>query len=185
MATTGVIRRAAIAIGATFTLAVLPAACGGSSATTTTTAKVGADKTRTSGSGGSAADGASKVPPACELVTAADVEAALGTAPVTPPQTDTPNQCAYSSSDRPNYVAVVVQDSQSGSSFNDLATSAKATAAVQGIGDRAFETPEGAQAGSILVMKGDRLLRIDTWLPIDQKTSAGLQQLATDAVGRM
>lgn len=157
------------------------AACGSSSpSTSASTSANGSNSTSTS-----VASATAGWPKACSLVTASDVTSALGTTPSTPPKTDSQTECDYSTPSEYNYLNVMVGDFINQSLFQQDATTAGATEAVSGLGQQAFESPAGAQAGSILVAKGQNYLRIDAFVPMTSATQAALHQLAQQALARI
>jgi len=114
-------------------------------------------------------------PAACTLVSAADITSVVGTAPKDPPTNSSSSECDYSSPSAYNFVNVSVRPELSSHFFQQDATSAGATEAGSGVGDATFETPVGAQAGSILVLKGKNSLRIDLYEPMTPATQAQLK----------
>ncbi|MBS1838005.1 MAG: hypothetical protein JST64_09945 [Actinobacteria bacterium] len=67
-------------------------------------------------------------------------------------------------------------------SFQASAAGAGATQEVSGLGDRAFASPAGGPAGTIIVLKGNTSLRIDVSQPTDL---AVLRHLAETALSRL
>ncbi|MBS1838006.1 MAG: hypothetical protein JST64_09950 [Actinobacteria bacterium] len=118
----------------------------------------------------------------CDLLTPSEISAALGTAPTTPPRTNTAQECDYASPSNYNFVTISVRSNEASQFWEQDAARAGATATVEGLGERAWATPDGAPAGTIVVFKGDTELRIDVGQPADQVV---LKNLATTASGRM
>jgi hypothetical protein len=118
-------------------------------------------------------------------VTAADITTALGTAPVSPPSTATLDQCDFSSPGAPNYVNISTSTMVLPRFFQQDARGGGGTQTVSGLGDAAYETPVGAQAGSIFVLQGKHQLRIDIYAPVTTATQAALRQLTQTALARV
>jgi hypothetical protein len=156
---------------------LLVAACGSG----TPTSGQGSTTTTSASAGSSSATW----PAACELVTASDVTAALGTAPSTPPKTDSQIECDYSNPTAYNYVNVMVQNAGSKTFFTSDANDAGATQAVSGLGDAAFQSPSGGATDTIFVLKGSNFLRIDAYVAATAANTAAVQQMARTAIGRV
>jgi hypothetical protein len=104
---------------------------------------------------------------------------------VTPPTTDEPTQCNYSSPTAPNYVNASVDTVVVTRLFQQSVTGAGATESVSGLGDAAYETPVGPAVGSLFILKGKKDLRIDVYLPVTAATQAAMQHLGKSAISRV
>jgi hypothetical protein len=129
-----------------------------------------------SSSGGSAA-GSSSLPDACSLVSASDIQSALGTAPLTPPKSSTQTDCAYASSTEGSYVDVTVATGQTTDSFEKASSGAGPTQRITGLGDEAFQSNSG---GTVFVLSGTTSVRIDVFLTTVDPSA--VQSLARTAV---
>ncbi|HVA08936.1 MAG TPA: hypothetical protein VNG12_19560 [Acidimicrobiales bacterium] len=158
---------------------LLVAACGSGSPSS------GQGSTTTTTTGTSGGSSSATWPAACKLVTASDVTAGLGTAPSTPPKTDSQIECDYSNPTAYNYVNVMVQNVGSKSFFTSDANGAGATQAVSGLGDAAFQSPSDGATDTIFVLKGSNFLRIDAYVAATAANTAAVQQMARTAIGRV
>lgn len=170
-------RRTVLTACIALTSLLLVAGCAGSPAPATTSADAAA----------SAASGSSAAPMptnACDLLTGAEVTAAFGIQPDAL-TSGGGNQCSFTAPSLPNYVAVTLLNNVPKTFFATGSPSMGATQPVSGVGDGAFISPVGAQGGTMTVLSGTTILRIDVWLPVDAKVSAGLEQLATLILPRL
>jgi hypothetical protein len=133
-----------------------------------------------SSSGSNSSAGSSALPDACTLVTATDIQSALGASPLTPPKTDSDGQCAYASATESNYVNVQVEGGQTTATFEKASSSAGPTQRITGLGDEAFQNMGG---GTVFVLKGATSVRIDVFLTT--VSSSAVQSLAQTAIGRL
>ena len=112
---------------------------------------------------------------ACKLLTAAEITAALGTAPTAPPTTDTPGECDYSAPAHFNFINISTSALVGTPNlWVQQAQGANATIPVAGIGDQAFRSANNL---TIMVRKGKRTLRIDQYL-------SGLSETAIESLGK-